>query len=83
MTFKNGKYLNSITIQSVDNAITPENKLSYVRITYFRHSPSASRIFRQYRFSVVNNGIYKPDSALRTIACNELLYISQIFTSFP
>lgn len=75
MPFKNGKYVDSITIQSVNNAISSVNKLSYVRITYFWHSPPASRIVSQNCFSVVNNGIYKPGSALRTIACNELLCI--------
>ena len=82
MPFKNGKYLNSITIQSVDNAISSVNKFSNIRITYFWHSPSASRIVSQNCFSMVNKGINKPDSALQTVTCNELLYINQIFTSF-
>lgn len=83
MTFKNRKYFNLITIQSVDDAITSVNKFSNVGITYFWHSPSASRVVSQQCFCMVNNGIYKPDSALRAIACDELLYLSQIFTSFP
>ena len=83
MPFKNGKYFDSITIQSVDNAISSVNKLSNVRITYFRHNPSASRIVSQNCFSMVNQGINKPDSALQTVTCNELLYINQIFASFP
>ena len=83
MPFKNGKYVDSITIQSVDNAISPVNKLSNIRTTYFRHAPSASRIVSQICFSLVNKGINKPDSALHTVTCNELLYIDQIFDSFP
>ena len=82
MPFKNGKYFNSITIQSVDNAISSVNKLSNVWITYFWHSPSASWIVGQNCFSMVNKGINKPDSTLQAITCNELLYIKQIFASF-
>ncbi len=83
MPFKNGKYVDSITIQSVDNAISSVNKLSNIRITYFRHSPYASRIVSQNCFSLVNQGINKPNSALYTVTCNKLLYINQIFSSFP
>ena len=82
MPFKNGKYVDSITIQSVDNAISSVNKLSNIRITYFWHSPSASRIISQNCFNVVNKGINKPDSALYTVTSNKLLYINQIFSSF-
>ena len=82
MSFKNSKYFNSITIQSVDNAISAVNKLSDVRITYFWHSPSASRIVRQNIFSVVNKGINKPDSAFQVITSYEILNLSQIFTGF-
>lgn len=82
MPFKNSKYFYTITIQSVDNAISSVNKLSKVRITYFRHSPSASRIAGQYCFSMVNKGINKTASALHTVTCNEFLYINQIFASF-
>jgi len=80
--FKNGKYVDSITIQSVDNAISSVNKLSNIRVTYFWHSPSASRIVSQNCFSLVNQGINKPNSALYTVTCNKLLYINQIFSSF-
>jgi len=73
MSFKNGKYVDTITIQSVDNAVSPVNKFSNIWITYFWHSPSASRIVSQNRFDVVNKGINKPDSALRTITRNEIL----------
>ncbi len=82
MPFKNGKYVDSITIQSVDNAISSVNKLSNIRITYFWYSPSVSRIVSQNYFNVVNKGINKPDSALQAITCNEILYIKQIFASF-
>jgi len=83
MPFKNGKYFDSITIQSVDKAISPVNKFPNIRIAYFWHSPSASRIISQNCFNVVNKGINKPDSALQTIACNEILNIKKIFASFP
>ncbi len=73
MPFKNSKYFNAITIQSVDNAISSVNKLSDVRITYFWHSPSASRIVSQNIFSVVNKGINKPGSAFQAITSYELL----------
>jgi len=82
MPFKNSKYLNSITIQSVDNAISSVNKLPNIRITYFWHSPSASRIFSQNCFSMVNQAINEPNSALFTVTSDKLLYFNQIFTSF-
>jgi len=82
MPFKNGKYVDTITIQSVVNAISSINKLSNIRITYFRHRPSASRIISQNCFNVVNKGINKPDGALQTVTCNELLNIKKIFASF-
>lgn len=83
MTFKNGKHFKMLTMQPVDNAIAPVDKLPYVEIAYFRHRSSAVRIVGQQCFSVVNDGIHKPDSALRTITCNEFLYGRQIFTSLP
>ena len=82
MPFKNSKYFNSVSIQSVDNAISSVNKLSNVRITYFWHSPSASRIVSQNCLSMINQGIYKPDSALYAVTCNEFLNLNQIFTGF-
>ncbi len=82
MPFKNGKYVDLITIQSVDNAISSINKLSNISITYFWHCPSTSRIVSQNCFNVVNKGINKPDCALQAITCNEILYIKQIFASF-
>lgn len=83
MPFKNGKYFDTILVQSVDNAISSANKLSKVCIAYFRHSPSASRIVSQNCFSMVNKGINKPYCAFSTITRNELLYFNQIFASFP
>jgi len=82
MPFKNSKYFKSIAIQSVDNAISSVNKLSNIRITYFRHSPSASRIVSQNCLCMINQGIYKPDSSLQAVTCNELLNPNKIFTSF-
>jgi len=82
MPLKNGKYFDSITIQSIDDAISSVNKLSNIWVTYFRYSPSASRIVSQNCFNVVNKGINKPDRALQTITCDEILYIKQIFASF-
>jgi len=82
MSFKNRKYVDSITIQSVDDAISPVNKFSNIRITYFWYSPSASRIVSQNCFNVVDKGINKPDRALQTITCNEIFYIKQVFASF-
>lgn len=83
MPFKNGKYFNPITIQSVDNAISSVNELSNVRIACFRYCPPASRVIRQNSLCMINQGIDKPDSTLHTVTCNELLYINQIFASFP
>ena len=82
MPFKDGKYIDSIAIQSVDNAISSVNKLSNIRITYFRYSPTASRIAGQNCFSMVNKGINKSDSTLQAVTCNKFLYINQIFSSF-
>ena len=82
MSFKNGKYFYNISPESVDNAISPVNEFANVRMTYFRHSPAASRIFRQNCFSMVNKGIHKPDRALQTVTGNERLDFSQIFASF-
>ena len=82
MPLKNGKYFNAIAIHSVDNAIALVNKFSNVRITYFWNSSATSRIVSQNRFSMVNEGINKPNSALCTVTCNELLYIKQIIASF-
>jgi len=31
---------------------------------------------------MINQGIYKPDSALQAVACNEFLNLNKIFTSF-
>jgi len=76
MSFKNGKYFNLIIIKSVDYAISTVNKLSDVRIAYFWHCPSTSRIIRQNCFSMVNESINKPNSALQTVTRNELLYIN-------
>ena len=83
MPFKNGKYLNSIAIQSVDDAISSVNKLANVRMTYFRHSPATSRIISQNCFSMVNQGIDKLECPLQAVTGNELLYLNQIFSSFP
>lgn len=83
MPFKNGKYFNSITIQSVDNAISSVNELSNVRNAYFWYCPPASRVIRQKSLCMINDGIDKPGSALHTVTCNELRYIDRIFASFP
>lgn len=82
MPFKNGKYFDSTAIQAVDNAISSVNKLPNIRITYFRHSPTASRIVSQNCLCMINQGIYKPDSALYAVTCNEFLNLNQIFTGF-
>ncbi|MBP1727984.1 MAG: hypothetical protein H6Q56_357 [Deltaproteobacteria bacterium] len=54
MPFKNGKYFNSITIQTVDNAISSVNELSNVRIAYFWYCPPASPVIRQNSLCMIN-----------------------------
>jgi len=82
MPFKDGKYFQNIPLESVHNAVSPVNQLSYVGIADFRHYPSASRVICQYSLSIVNQGINKPNSALQAVTCNEILDLSQIFTGF-
>jgi len=54
MPFKNGKYFNSITIQTVDNAISSVNELSNVRIAYFWYCPLAFPVIRQNSLCMIN-----------------------------
>ena len=54
MSFKNGKYFNAITIQSVYNSVSLVNQLSNIRIAYFWHTPSAFRVVSQNSLSIIN-----------------------------
>src|ERR1039457_3065031 len=83
MPFKNGKYFRNIHLQTIYNAVSSVDKLSHVGIACFRHNPSASQVVSQHRLCMINQGINKPDSAFQAVPCNELLYLNQIFTSFP
>src|ERR1035438_2286178 len=83
MTYKQGKYIEDISLQAVDYAVSTVNKLSHLGIACFRHNPSTARVVSQNRFCMINQGINKPDSPLSAVPSNELLYLNQIFTSFP